>query len=261
MTLVGDVAQTGDAAGTTSWARVLEPYVGDRWRLERLTVNYRTGAEIMEVAADVLAAQDPSATAPRSVRESGVAPWRLAVAEDELPRRLGEVVGRELAQLDEGRLTGEEGRLAVIVPRVRREALADLWALPGLSEHFGGPESPGPDTAAGLDATGDPDTGDTDTDGADAGDTDTDGTDIDAVIDPPAVDLEQRAVVLTVRESKGLEFDVVVVVEPERILAESPRGAGDLYVALTRATQRLVVLHTGELPAMLGRLRPAPTAP
>src|SRR5690606_21929752 len=42
MTIVGDVAQTGDPAGTTSWDRVLRPHVGDRWRLARLTVNYRT---------------------------------------------------------------------------------------------------------------------------------------------------------------------------------------------------------------------------
>src|SRR5881397_1528412 len=54
MTIVGDVAQTGDLAGTSSWERVLEPYVADRWRLARLTVNYRTPAEIMAVASGVL---------------------------------------------------------------------------------------------------------------------------------------------------------------------------------------------------------------
>jgi hypothetical protein len=52
-------------------------------------------------------------------------------------------------------------------------------------------------------------------------------------------------------ETKGLEFDAVLVVEPERILADGPRGAADLYVALTRATQRLGVLHTGPLPQAL----------
>ena len=60
MTLVGDVAQTGDPAGTSSWAEVLEPYLQQRWRLERLTVNYRTPAEIMAVAADVAAAIGPA---------------------------------------------------------------------------------------------------------------------------------------------------------------------------------------------------------
>ena len=52
-------------------------------------------------------------------------------------------------------------------------------------------------------------------------------------------------------ETKGLEFDAVLVVEPERIVADGPRGAAELYVALTRATQRLGVLHKGPLPQAL----------
>ncbi|ULE32815.1 AAA family ATPase [Mycobacterium sp. IDR2000157661] len=52
-------------------------------------------------------------------------------------------------------------------------------------------------------------------------------------------------------QAKGLEFDAVLVVEPERILADGPRGAADLYVALTRATQRLGVLHCAALPPVL----------
>ena len=69
-------------------------------------------------------------------------------------------------------------------------------------------------------------------------------------------DLEEaQVVVLGVTDAKGLEFDAVVVVDPAGILAESPRGASDLYVALTRATQRLGVVHTGALPDMLSRLK------
>ncbi len=45
MTIVGDVAQTGDISGTASWSGALGPFVGDRWRLAPLTVNYRTPAE------------------------------------------------------------------------------------------------------------------------------------------------------------------------------------------------------------------------
>src|SRR6185312_8119024 len=55
-------------------------------------------------------------------------------------------------------------------------------------------------------------------------------------------------------ETKGLEFDAVLVVDPDRILAEGPRGAAELYVALTRATQRLGVLHQGPLPQALAGL-------
>ena len=52
-------------------------------------------------------------------------------------------------------------------------------------------------------------------------------------------------------QTKGLEFDAVLVVEPARILADGPRGAAELYVALTRATQRLGVLHRDPLPQAL----------
>ena len=57
-----------------------------------------------------------------------------------------------------------------------------------------------------------------------------------------------RLRVMTIHKSKGLEFDVVVLVEPARIAAES---AGDLYVALTRPTQTLRVVAVGELPVGL----------
>ena len=75
MTLVGDVAQTGTLAGTSSWRQTLAPYVADRWRLAELTVSYRTPAEIMAVAGEVLAKIDPGLTPPRSVREAGIEPW------------------------------------------------------------------------------------------------------------------------------------------------------------------------------------------
>ena len=61
MTVVGDVAQTSTLAGATSWAEVLEPHLGRAWQLEELTVNYRTPAEIMAVATEVLAATEEDA--------------------------------------------------------------------------------------------------------------------------------------------------------------------------------------------------------
>jgi superfamily I DNA/RNA helicase len=69
-------------------------------------------------------------------------------------------------------------------------------------------------------------------------------------------DLERPVVVLTVDQAKGLEFDSVLIGDPAGLLAESPRGHSDLYVALTRATQRLGVVYSGELPEVLNRLRP-----
>ncbi|SBT67873.1 DNA helicase IV [Micromonospora sediminicola] len=189
MTVVGDVAQTGALAGTPSWGEALAPYVADRWRLEELTVSYRTPAEIMAVAADVLAEIDPALRPPRSVRATGVPPWDRTVAAASLVDALVEATAREAAGLG-------DGRLGVIVPtgRVTELGAAVVAALP--------------------EAT---------------------------VGEQP--ELANRVVVLTTEQAKGLEFDSVLVVEPERIVSESPRGHSDLYVALTRATQRLGILR------------------
>ena len=56
---------------------------------------------------------------------------------------------------------------------------------------------------------------------------------------------------MPVRLVKGLELDSVIVVEPARIVAEEPQGLRVLYVALTRATQRLTVVHAEPLPDAL----------
>jgi superfamily I DNA/RNA helicase len=66
--------------------------------------------------------------------------------------------------------------------------------------------------------------------------------------------LDSPVAVLAVKEAKGLEFDSVVLVEPGEIVGESERGLSDLYVALTRATRRLGVLHTRPLPPELAVL-------
>jgi DNA helicase IV len=57
--------------------------------------------------------------------------------------------------------------------------------------------------------------------------------------------------IVPVTLAKGLEFDHVLVVEPERIAAAETRGLHRLYVALTRAVSRLTVLYSGDLPEPL----------
>ncbi|MFE2333217.1 HelD family protein [Streptomyces coelicoflavus] len=180
MTLVGDPAQTAEAAGVGSWSKILAPYVEDRWDHTRLGVNYRTPAEIMDLAAAVVRAEDPSFAPPSSVRSTGVRPWIRATAD--LPAAVAEAA-REL--------TPEEGRLAVIAPRELHRVLAAR---------------------------------------------------LDGVTAGAEPDLTHDVVLLDPRQSKGLEFDSVLVVEPGRY------GTSDLYVALTRATQRLGVLHSEPLP-------------
>ena len=200
MTLVGDIAQTGALAGAHSWREVLGPYVGDRWRLEELTVNYRTPAQIMALASAVLAAASIEVTAPESVREGDFPPRALRLEPGDLAA-LAAAVSAELT-------ASHGGRLAVIVPRSLHGAVTEALTA-GL---------PSGSVRAGREA------------------------------------LDSPVAVLTVAGVKGLEFDGVVLVEPAAILQESPRGANDLYVAITRPTQRLLVLHSEPLPPGLDQL-------
>jgi DNA helicase IV len=64
---------------------------------------------------------------------------------------------------------------------------------------------------------------------------------------------ETRIAVLTPREAKGMEFDHVIVAEPALIVEEGrEQGLRELYVALTRPTTTLVVVHSQPLPRELG---------
>ena len=116
MTVVGDLAQTGDAAGASSWGRVLHPHVADRWRLAELTVNYRTPAEIMAATADLLAAHHPGVRPPTSIRSTGTPPWRLRTTPSELPRVVA------------GLVAGSE-RLVIITAPQHLDALAAALSL------------------------------------------------------------------------------------------------------------------------------------
>ncbi|MFH8794721.1 HelD family protein [Streptomyces sp. NPDC017941] len=187
MTLVGDPAQTAESGGLGSWREILSPYVADRWEYARLGVNYRTPAEIMEVAAEVpRAAGVVGFQPPSSVRSTGVRPWARRVGD--LAAGVAEAVAAE---------TPAAGRLAVIAPRALHEEIAGKLD--------------------GVPAGGEP-------------------------------DLTRPVVLIDPRQAKGLEFDTVLVVEPALY------GTSDLYVALTRATQRLGVLHAQALPPALTRI-------
>jgi DNA helicase IV len=67
-------------------------------------------------------------------------------------------------------------------------------------------------------------------------------------------DLTSEVVLLGAGQAKGLEFDSVLIADPATVLTASPRGRNDLYVAMTRSTQRLGVLHPGRPPAELATL-------
>jgi DNA helicase IV len=194
-TIVGDMAQASAAAAATRWDTALAAHVGRTWRLEELTVNYRTPSQIVAVAEAVALAHDVSITPSRAVRESL---WPVAVIEATSESRSASVV--EAVRTD--RAISADGTIAVIVS----ESLT-AETVRALMSEFSGQVGEG---AAGL---------------------------------------NKPIAVLTPRESKGLEFDSVVVVEPQRIVDEIARGAAALYVAMTRPTQRLSIVASEGLPA------------
>ncbi|MDX2357234.1 HelD family protein [Dietzia sp. PP-33] len=79
-------------------------------------------------------------------------------------------------------------------------------------------------------------------------------TEITALVETVAATRPGTAV-LPLALAKGLEFDVVVVVDPEHVLERSPQGLQDLYVGATRATQELVLVQPGGFGTLLGRIR------
>ncbi|KZE88590.1 RNA polymerase recycling motor ATPase HelR [Microbacterium sp. TNHR37B] len=159
VTVVGDRAQAREGF-PESWEERLSRLGLDRATRAELTINYRTPAEVMEVAAPVIRAALADANVPVSVRATGV-PVRTGV-----PGDLDAVLGEWLTRNEEG--------IAVVVGAEPRKT-------------------------------------------------------------------HPRVRSLSPWEAKGLEFDLVVLVDPDR-LGAGLTGAVDRYVAMTRATRELVVL-------------------
>ncbi|MDP9071080.1 MAG: AAA family ATPase [Actinomycetota bacterium] len=203
MTVVGDVAQATGQRAPSGWGEITA-HLPDRRpaRMAELSVNYRTPAEIMDVAARVLAEAAPHLRPPRSVRSGEPPPAMVATGPETLVAEVVERARRELAAVD-------GGTVALIAAPSMTDALAaglDRGRLPFGDAH-----------RSGLDA---------------------------------------HLTLLSVALVKGLEFDAVVVVEPARVVAEAAQGLRALYVALTRATRRLTVVHAEPLPPVLGDASP-----
>ncbi len=121
-TIVGDIAQAAAASAAETWQHALAPLIGqrdegDRWRLEELTVNYRTPSQIAAAAESVAIAHGLPVTRSVSVRESE---WPIEFVRDP-------VAAVNLA-------LEVEGTVAVIATDERVDGLRETLALefPGL---------------------------------------------------------------------------------------------------------------------------------
>lgn len=187
MTIVGDVSQVSTKAGTRDWATTLDARIKGSWRLETLTVNYRTPASVMDAARAVAQAHDPDHP-PSDVTSARDVPGALEV------RQVSDLLPAIQHAIDEEKSAG--GAVAVIVPTSSLVEVAQALDL------------------------------------------------------RVSADLTDPVVILDPAGTKGLEFDRVILVEPLTIQQEGT-GPGDLYVAMTRCTQRLVVLASTGLPTGL----------
>jgi hypothetical protein len=191
-TIVGDPAQSNWPDPEES-VRSLTDLIGAApQRRFRLSTNYRSPAEVFDLAAQVITRTFPQADLPKAVRRTGVEPRLLTVPAEGLPAEAAAVVA--------GLLEEVEGTVGLITPERWRPAVAQAL------------ERSGPRPA--------------------------------------------RLVVTDSIQVKGLEYDAVVVVDPDQIVAESSGRERTLYVCLTRPTKVLVTLD----PDAPGRWRPRPAA-
>jgi len=122
MTIVGDLGQATGSRAPASWDDVVAQLPRRRdLRVTTLTVNYRTPAEVMEVAARVLATAAPNLTPPVPVRHAGVEPVFSNVEADDLISATAQAARDELAAV-------APGKVGVIAPA---GLLAELVAALG----------------------------------------------------------------------------------------------------------------------------------
>ncbi|MBN9631768.1 MAG: AAA family ATPase [Actinobacteria bacterium] len=134
-TIVGDIAQVASAAGATSWDEALRPSFKDSWRLEELTVNYRTPAQITREAERIARDAGLPITPTRAVREGDWPIRRVSADAAGLADAVAEAVAHD-------RGIDGEGTLAVIATATDVEAVAAA-----VRERFGDDAARG---AAGL---------------------------------------------------------------------------------------------------------------
>jgi UvrD-like helicase C-terminal domain/AAA domain len=227
-TVLGDLAQGTTPWAATSWPELLGHLGKTEAELRVLETGYRVPRQILDFASQLLDQIAPGLGAARSVRQDAGALQVSRVAPDGLTAALIAAGTDALSR---------PGSAAVIAADADLARLAAALTTAGLPFTALGDAEPAPGPGRARDAAG-----------AGAGEPGTAGP---AEAAGPAADAGPRLTLVPVTLAKGLEFDHVIVVEPDHIAGAEARGLHRLYVALTRAVSRLTVLHTGPLPAAL----------
>lgn len=181
-TVVGDLDQKSLSGGPHDWHQVAAMVGRRQVAIHTLTINYRTPAEIADVAAEILRRSGGGAS-PQAVRTTGRRP-RMIIVDDILQGVAGVVSAA---------MHAPDGATAVLTTVADAERVQRALA------------------------------------GADR-----------------RTDRTSALRVLDVRTAKGLEFDHVIVADPDAIVAETSTGWRHLYIAVTRATRELTIVARPE---------------
>lgn len=207
-TIVGDVAQTSALGGTHYWKRTMDRLFGeDNWDLNELTINYRNPQEVSDLASRFAQAEGLYISTVNAVRAMPDSVSRVTV---ETESALHTTLSRHVIDLVQQFVSSDgTGRVAVIVPQAQLARFRQTVRF-ALQNALTSQEF--------------------------------------ARLDAQNVWDEQVNVCAT-QDVKGLEYDAVVVIQPAAIDQEAPSrlaAAADLYVAMTRPTQKLLILRTNE---------------
>ena len=207
-TIVGDVAQTTALGGTRRWSKTMNALFGEAsWDLHELTINYRNPQEVSELASDFAQSEGLYISTVNAVRTIPDSVARITTNTN--AELMDEVSTQALDLVQQFVADDGTGRVAIIAPRNLINPLRNSIRH-SLHEH--------------LDA------------------------DRFERLDQQQTWDEQISVCDT-QTVKGLEYDAVIVVQPGAIQEEAPSrlvAASDLYVAMTRPTQRLLIVRTQE---------------
>lgn len=207
-TIVGDVAQTSALGGTRSWRRMMDPLFGPHnWSLNELTINYRNPKEVSQLACDFASAEGLYISTVNAVRGVADSVRRLTLTDESL---LADAVAHQAIDLVRAHVGADgTGRVAIIAPDA---LLASLRAR----------------VYAELRQTLAP-------------------KEFERLSSQSSWD--EQVTICSTRTVKGLEYDAVMVVQPGRIEEDAPSrivAVSDLYVAMTRPTQRLLIVRTND---------------
>lgn len=205
-TIVGDVAQTSSLGGTHSWQKNMSSLFGnDNWDLYELTINYRNPREVSEAAGKVA---DNSGLYISTVNAVRSVPDSLVTHTVQNQNELNNMLAKYCIDLFNEFVSEDgSGRVAIIVPQELIEH-ANKIVKNTLSKNL-----PPKEYARIIQQNFD----------------------------------DSQISVCSAEDVKGLEYDAIILMQPSAIEQEAASrlsAAANLYVAMTRPTQRLVVLRT-----------------